>query len=172
MNEDFSGYYNEYYRLREEIDGICKRLNDIHVHHLQCKKGCCKCCLPFSILPVEFHAIREELASLNISFLNIRNKKKCIFLQDGLCTIYNYRPIICRTHGLPLLYVNEDDNWELYVCDLNFTRVNLETFTDENTFPQDLYNSKMYMLNQEFIRHYSKKNYSERQLVPVKNIPV
>lgn len=45
----------------------------------------------------------------------------CVLLgPDGLCSIYNYRPMTCRLHGLPLIDVSGEtmeDEW----CPLNFT---------------------------------------------------
>ena len=127
--------------------------------------------MPFSILPIEFHAIESELRHKKIALKNSETKKnKCSFLLNGECTIYENRPVICRTHGLPLLYMNDDDNWELYVCDLNFSDYDLKEFTDENTYPQDLYNSKLYMLNKRFIEYFTSRKYGKKQLVPIKHL--
>ena len=40
---------------------------------------------------------------------NIKNMQKggvCPFLIEKSCSVYKYRPIICRTHGLAYLYEN------------------------------------------------------------------
>ena len=64
--------------------------------------------------------------------------------------MYESRPIICRTHGLPLLFMN-DEQWELSACELNFTEFDDEEFKEENTFPQDTFNSKLFMINKRFV---------------------
>ena len=77
---------------------------------------------------------------------------------------------MCRTLGLPLLYSNDDGEFELSVCDLNFTEYDFEDFTIENTMPQDKYNSKLFLLNREFISVYKEKIYNEMDLIPLKEL--
>lgn len=46
----------------------------------------------------------------------------CPALINGACSVYEARPVICRTHGFPLLYVDEDTQEALLdVCPLNFS---------------------------------------------------
>jgi hypothetical protein len=47
--------------------------------------------------------------------------------QTGKCLVYTNRPMICRTHGLPLLVACPGKQPSLSVCPLNFQRVS--TFT-------------------------------------------
>jgi Fe-S-cluster containining protein len=101
---------------------------------------------------------------------NSASDDDCIFLNNHKCTIYEARPIICRTHGLPLLFVGEQGNWELSACELNFTTFNLERFNEENTFPQDKFNSKLFMLNKAFIKEFKDVEYGEFDLIPLKTL--
>jgi len=98
--------FNRYYELRNKVDTLVARLSKQHHQHMACKKGCDLCCMDFSIFPIEFYSIREALATKNLSQTSpgTNTDSSCIFLKDHACTIYNERPIICRTHGLPLLY--------------------------------------------------------------------
>jgi hypothetical protein len=66
--------------------------------------------------------------------------------------------------------MNEDNGWELSACELNFTEFDMEDFTEENTFPQDKFNSKLYLLNKEFIAKNGLTNYSELDLIPIKEL--
>jgi hypothetical protein len=77
---------------------------------------------------------------------------------------------MCRTHGFPLVYVNEDGEPELSACHLNFTDFDYNDFTLENTFPQDKYNSKLFLLNKAFIAEFKEKKYHEMDLIPLKSI--
>jgi Fe-S-cluster containining protein len=43
----------------------------------------------------------------------------CPLLGNGLCLLYNSRPLICRTHGLPLLLTEENRQLVDY-CPENF----------------------------------------------------
>lgn len=42
----------------------------------------------------------------------------CPALRNGVCTIYEYRPLICRKFGIPLY--NPDKPGRVYACELNF----------------------------------------------------
>jgi len=77
---------------------------------------------------------------------------------------------MCRTHGLPILYANDNGEWELSACELNFTEFDFDEFTDENTLPQDKYNSKLFLLNREFIAEFKDKKYSEFDLIALKEL--
>ncbi len=93
----------------------------------------------------------------------------CPFLKDHECTIYEHRPLICRTHGLPLLYVNsETEEWELSACELNFT--NFNNFNEKNTFPQDKFNSRLFLLNEEFIKLPDMQQYQKFDLIPIRKL--
>jgi Fe-S-cluster containining protein len=42
----------------------------------------------------------------------------CPALEDGVCSIYEYRPLICRKFGIPLY--NPDKPGRVFACELNF----------------------------------------------------
>ena len=141
--------FEDYRKLVVEVDQSVKDLSEQHKNHMLCKKGCDMCCMDYSVFPVEYMAIKEALNTNEVD----RHESvdgTCIFLKNHECQIYESRPIICRTHGLPLLFMN-DDQWELSACELNFTEFDDEEFTEDNTFPQDTFNSKLFMINKQFI---------------------
>ena len=94
----------------------------------------------------------------------------CVFLKNSSCTIYQQRPIMCRTHGLPLVYANDNGEFELSACEFNFTDFDFDGFTQENTLPQDKYNSKLFLLNRKFIAGFQDKKYGELDLIPLKEL--
>jgi Fe-S-cluster containining protein len=162
----------KYKMLLDEIQKHTAILEEMHHEHIKCRNGCDLCCIDFSLFPVEFYFILNELKKGNFkpeSVVNTENEI-CIFLKNRSCTIYQQRPIMCRTHGLPLLYANDDGEWELSACELNFTEFDFEDFTMENTLPQDKYNSKLFLLNREFIAQFADTKYSETDLIPLKEI--
>jgi uncharacterized protein len=162
----------KYKILLNEIQQQTAIQEKMHHKHMKCCNGCDLCCIDFSIFPVEFYFILNELKKRNFkpeSEVNTENEI-CVFLKNSSCTIYEQRPIMCRTHGLPLLYANDDGEWELSACELNFTEFDFDDFTDENTFPQDKYNSKLFLLNREFIAEFKDIKYSETDLIPLKEI--
>ncbi len=162
---------NENYRkIRLEIDGQCQKLHEEHKAHTQCRKGCSACCMNFSVLPIEFHSILAEIKKQGVPKMN-ETDEGCLFLVNNGCTIYEFRPSICRSHGLPILNMDsEGENWELSYCPLNFENADEEYFTLENGFHQDLYNSKLYLANREFISNFQKISYKEDELVDLRNI--
>ena len=161
-----------YFNLRDHVDKLSAQLENIHQSHLACRAGCDLCCMDYSIFPVEFYSIADQLSKQNLKLdLPAVNKgENCAFLKDHKCTIYAERPIICRTHGLPLLYVNEEEEWELSACELNFTEFDIGDFTNENTFPQDRFNSELFMLNKKFVADFKEKKYGEFDLIPIREL--
>jgi len=151
---------------------LTTKLEKQHKNHLACKMGCDLCCMDYSIFPVEFYSIREALLEDDIlkNWPFVNDKSSCVFLNDHKCAIYAERPVICRTHGLPLLYMNNNSEWELSACELNFTEFYLDKFTNENTFPQDKYNSRMFLINREFIKDFKEKKFGEFDLIPVRQL--
>ena len=100
----------KYDQLIIEIDKKVEQLTKIHSNHLQCKKGCDLCCMDYSIFPVEYYSILEKLKSNKVAIRpNFKDDNSCAFLKDHACLIYEHRPVICRTHGLPLIYMNDDN---------------------------------------------------------------
>ncbi len=165
---------DKYLKFRTKIDTYTQKLENTHSKNMACKKGCDMCCLNFDVFPIEFDAIKKQIA-INypeVKKQNLPSKlgENCIFLKDHQCTIYYARPIICRTHGYPLLYMNDTgDQWELSHCGLNFTNVDETYFNKENTYAQDTYNSQLFMLNQEYIKttHPEKNDFD---LIPLSDL--
>ena len=164
--------FSKYYTLRKEIDSLCLKLENVHKKHLNCKMGCDLCCMAISVFPVEFYAIKAELDPHSVQNLpNQTDDSQCSFLVDHRCTIYGSRPVICRTHGLPLLYMGlESDDYELSLCELNFTEFDFEDFDEENTYPMDQINSQLYLINKKFVAGFENGKYSEKERIPLAQI--
>jgi hypothetical protein len=123
----------------------------------------------FSVFPLEFFAIKHFLQKNIPQTANPESDDCCPFLVGDACTIYDHRPIICRTQGLPLLFTG-DEGWELSACELNFTDFDFSKFDTENTFPQDKFNSKLYLLNKEYIESLPGKPYGTLDLLELRNL--
>jgi Fe-S-cluster containining protein len=164
---------SNYYKLRIAIDALIEELEQIHKVHLSCKRGCDLCCMAISVFPVEFYAIREELGDkINSGLLPApKYEEDCRFLKNHNCAIYPSRPIICRTHGLPMLYMNsEGTEWELSHCELNFADFDPDEFSHENTYPQDTLNSKLFMINRDFVAKFTEESYSDQDRIPLSEL--
>lgn len=83
-------------------------------------------------------ALRERLKGKAVPYLETRRKMitaegepeswgslppvgsrlPCPALEDGVCSIYEFRPLICRKFGIPLY--NPDKPGQVFACELNF----------------------------------------------------
>ncbi len=135
----------DYRELIEDIESMMKTLTAEHFSTvLQCRPGCSECCMQFSVLPLEAAILATERNLQN----NIADRKseKCLLLDNDLCTVYEIRPIICRTQGLALAYIDEEAGAiEVSACPLNFPDDFL--FTHENVLYMDQFNQRLAELN-------------------------
>ncbi len=160
-----NSFKEKYKNLIADLDKECEKYASMYSSQISCHKGCDSCCESISVFPVEFYFIRQSVDTAAIPpKIPILKKfsKKCRFLVDGACTIYNFRPVICRTQGLPLLYENrEGKGYELSVCKLNFKGVEVTKFNMENALFMAPVNSRLFLLNREFVDQDSHKNLKE-----------
>lgn len=144
----------KYEDFLKELDARLGAYFKAHSEHLFCKKGCSACCAngdyPLSELELKylmqgFLLLENEMKILvQKNFNKIQKGGKCPFLINSECSIYPYRPIICRTHGLA--YLCKDKTAKLPYCvneGLNYAKVyaNNEIFVEpvsENLDTQEL----------------------------------
>jgi len=89
--------------LTAKIDGFFARVEARHGDDMQCQTGCSDCChVRLSITAVEADAIRLHLASHPALVVN-EDPARCAALDSrGRCQIYEARPVVCRSHGVPI----------------------------------------------------------------------
>lgn len=122
-----------YRRIVEQIlTPQLQALTTEYAAHLQCGKGCFGCCRDgFKIRVVEamalwtaFAQVAPEVRSrlqaqlLSEAASNAGAGGACPVLLDGLCALYDSRPVLCRAFGLILSL-----NGETGTCELNFQTV-------------------------------------------------
>ncbi len=126
-------------RLRTEVDRLAAALSDQHRARLQCRAGCAQCCIDdLSVHEVEAEAIRRAHPRL-LSEGTPHTDGACAFLDSELrCRIYEERPYICRSQGLPLRWFASgegDDDASVQelrdICPLNLEGESLEFLPDE-----------------------------------------
>lgn len=153
-------------QLQNKSDISCGELHRLHHQHTVCRKGCDQCCMNFNLLPVEFYSILNSIEGKKIEIQLTGNDEDCPFLVNHSCQIYESRPLICRSHGLPILTMDEEgEDWELSFCPLNFTKADDNYFTNENCYQQDVFNSKLYLLNQDFISSYKEEKFESNDML-------
>ncbi len=110
--------------------------------HMRCAAGCHACCAPgLSVSLVEALSLADHLAArpevaraaLELEGEDPHRGARCAFLSArGECVVYEARPLVCRTHGAPLLVPvealepeggagEESGALALTACELNFT---------------------------------------------------
>ncbi|MHB8150392.1 MAG: YkgJ family cysteine cluster protein [Desulfobulbia bacterium] len=162
----------EYHQLIAALDAEIARVAQFHAATLSCGPGCASCCRPFSVLPIEAACVREAIASLDTANRERlgRNRaegdERCPLLIDDLCAIYAARPVICRTQGLPLAYVDEERQAiEVSACGLNFPDDHV--FAPEDLLFLDPFNIRLAELNQAWC---SKQNLDPTTRIPLREL--
>ena len=141
-------FYQEFLR---ELDSRLEKFRVAQQNYIVCKEGCSSCCESG-----DYPLSRIELEYLMQGFISLDNEKKaivqsnvknmvphgiCPFLIDKKCSVYPWRPIVCRVHGLAYLVkesvvkvpycVNEGKNFSSVYQDSEITVVpikfNLDT---------------------------------------------
>jgi Fe-S-cluster containining protein len=143
----------EYLRLRDEVDARVQELLACHGDHITCGPGCCECCVNFTVFALEFEAILQGLTRRGAT-LAFDESGSCGFLAGRRCRIYDHRPIICRTHGLPIAFFDEQSaGHSVSFCPKNFTHADLDdyAFGPSNTLDLDDLNERLSRLNARFL---------------------
>jgi Fe-S-cluster containining protein len=150
-----------YYEFRQRVDRRSGRLVDLHCKHIACRPGCHDCCTDLSVSAVEYHAILREMRRAGVKELPFDRDAACPYLQGGLCGLYRFRPLICRTHGLPVAFLDEGEDGEdagqgpgmsVSFCPKNFTEASDEDldFGPDNTLDLDALNVELAEINRQF----------------------
>lgn len=142
----------DYHQLLAALDAEISRIGEMHAGVLSCGPRCASCCLTFSVLPLEAAFLRKAIASLpptsqaRLARNLAAGDDRCPLLTDELCSIYAARPVICRTQGLPLAYVDAGrEAIEVLACPLNFPAE--YAFTPENLLFMNGFNEHLFELN-------------------------
>jgi Fe-S-cluster containining protein len=110
--------------LHDEVDQESAALAARHRARLHCARGCSACCVDgLSVFEVEAERIRRRHPEL-LREGTPHPPGACAFLGDaGECRVYAERPYVCRTQGLPLRWIEEDERGERVerrdICPLN-----------------------------------------------------
>lgn len=120
-------------QLHAEIDARAARVAELHRERLVCKQGCFGCCVDeLTVFTIEADRIRANAAEL-LADGTPHPAGRCAFLGDaGDCRIYEHRPYVCRTQGLPLRWIDDEAEAEYRdICALNDEGAPLEELPEE-----------------------------------------
>ncbi len=143
-------------RLHIKVDDFFGRMEVVYGEHLACRAGCSTCChQKLSLFRVELDAITagvdklEDDARARLADRLRAPTTACPLLESDRCVVYHDRPIICRSHGAPILVRQDDAPSRRDVCPLNFTgAVPLDNVAEEYVLDLDRLNALLAITNQ------------------------
>lgn len=146
---------NHYFELVARVDARSDAIRAAYRDRIACRKGCDACCGQISVFPVE--AVRlgmalsarppAEVAAVLDAARGADDDAPCPLIHDGACRLYPARPIICRTHGLPILRRNDAEP-VLDCCPLNFKGI--KNFPSAALIDLDRLNNALWAVNHRF----------------------
>ena len=157
-----------YQQFLEQINGLSARLSAHYAKHLVCRAGCSSCCHHhLSVFQVEADFVAAAITALPVAVQQqvveqareVLEKETddlpvvCPMLVAERCAIYDARPVICRTQGLPLLLEAEDGTPAVDFCPLNFTAPQaLADLTEDKLVQLEAINLQLAVLNLQHCR--------------------
>jgi hypothetical protein len=102
---------SRYADVANKVDAFFARVSARHGRDMQCESGCSDCCaVRLTVTAAEGQAIRDFVAGWSSSrratlATNVAAAPAdlCAALDpNGRCLIYEARPIVCRSHGVPI----------------------------------------------------------------------
>lgn len=134
--------------LRAKLGHHAAGLEQIHARHLACQRGCDGCCqTERTVSAIEYRALEDALDTLDPAtrerLAGQVEADHCTLLLDGACAMYAHRPLICRSHGLPMVMDGHRD-----VCPLNFTEGDIHALPDDEVLSVDALTAILVAVNQ------------------------
>ncbi len=142
---------NKYKDFLRILDRNLKDFFENQKEFIMCSAGCSHCCsagyyplteLEYEFVKIGFNRLEKEKQDIIIQSIQEINSKKNLFLQAGeetndfsyqcpmlinnLCSLYDYRPIICRVYGLISPGLDDENKYKIPSCrelGLNYSNV-------------------------------------------------
>lgn len=97
-------------RLHAVVDEVTAPIIEANGPRLRCRSGCNDCCSDgLTVFPIEAAVITRHHALVLSE--TPHPEGACAFLDEqGACRIYAHRPYVCRTQGLPLRWLERDED--------------------------------------------------------------
>ncbi|HEY8039870.1 MAG TPA: YkgJ family cysteine cluster protein [Polyangiaceae bacterium] len=124
-----SGPSDRYRELVGRVDAFFARVRARHPGELACASGCDSCChVRPGVTGVEADVVRAFLSALAppdrdrlVARARGARGDRCAALDEaGRCAIYAARPLVCRSHGLPIRTRDARSLPVVSSCHLNF----------------------------------------------------
>jgi Fe-S-cluster containining protein len=159
---------DNYYQMVSRVDALCHGIQAVLSGQITCSEGCSNCCTAITIFPVEAAALNAALEALpEARRAAIRRHvaahaggERCPLLDDHRCLLYAARPIICRTHGFPIIYV-EGNQRKVDCCPLNLSEGE-QQLSGSTIIDLDRLNTLLVAVNALFLSHADFDGLPER----------
>ncbi len=147
-----------YHALTARIDAFFARVAARHASDLRCAAGCDACCHQrLTITSVEAAAIGAWAATLSsteratlATAATDSSPSRCSALDDaGRCRIYEARPIVCRSHGIPIRLKDARSLPVVTSCHLNFTAHGPAAADPDCMLDQELVSTMLALIDRE-----------------------
>ena len=164
-----SDAYEQYQRLVARVEAFGQAIHQRYPTQITCHAGCDGCCYQqFTVFPLEAHHLAQAVTALSpeaqqhlLTRLQqadpwrlIDSPAPCVLLEDGRCSLYDYRPLICRIHGFPVAstMIERPESAQRDCCPLNFTDVPLPDVAPQSVYNLDLVNHILAAINHLFVQ--------------------
>ncbi len=148
-----------YRELLAKVDAKFAEIASAHPASLQCRLGCHSCCKPgLTVSALEAESLRRFFTAQakareerqEILRTDPHGGTRCGLLNArGACIAYEARPLVCRSHGVPLR-IKEAATERLDVCPLNFPGENLASLPASDSINLETLNTLLSLLNRQF----------------------
>lgn len=91
-----------YRELGDYCDALAQRVRARFGAAWQCRAGCSGCCRLSTVCGLEAVVLLQAGLGSRFSDQTKGVGEQCCLLRADRCLVYQHRPLICRTHGLPL----------------------------------------------------------------------
>jgi len=164
-----------YRNLIARIDSLTRGIAEELQSSITCHAGCSSCCTSITIFPVEAAALNaaldglpsEESAAIRKQVASNVEGERCPLLLDNRCILYENRPVICRTHGLPITF-SENNNQLLDCCPLN--PLDCKSLPGSAVIDLDRLNALLVAVNSLFLKESGFNSESMQRLTIVEAV--
>ena len=161
--------------LHSAVEQATAPLVQEHAQRLACGEGCSKCCVDeLTVFEVEADHLRRHYPDLLRDGLP-HPSGACAFLDaHDLCRVYEHRPYVCRTQGLPLRWLDLSDDDEVVeyrdICELNDAGTPIEELEPASCWTLGAVEEKLSALQNEMtpgeMRRVSLRSLFEKESEP------
>jgi Fe-S-cluster containining protein len=162
-----SSLFANYRLLVSRVDELCREINSSFKTAINCRPGCSACCRHLTIFPVEAAVLVKALQRLPLTSVellaelpDLTEEGPCPFLRKGLCRVYEDRPIICRTHGLPIL-TEAGGERRVDFCPENFR--DMASLPGSGIVNLDALNQALVAINAQFVNETDDNRFREKE---------